>query len=186
LKPEAQAKEKKSAFEVPSLSLQAPSTTEPYSVAWAFQAQAKPTRSFSASSRPETLAMPNDAKLGLILGVALVIAVAVVFFRKEAGPGGPPTNDWASAKARETGSLTPSSRPYRSVPAKTATLASGTGVRRHVVQEGDTLSSLAEHYFGDKNKASEIRRENQEAFSNSDRPVPGTVLLIPDLGVRQN
>ena len=27
--------------------------------------------------------MPNDAKLGLVVGVSLVIAVAVVFFRKE-------------------------------------------------------------------------------------------------------
>lgn len=27
--------------------------------------------------------MPNDAKLGLVVGVGLVIAVAVIFFRKE-------------------------------------------------------------------------------------------------------
>src|SRR5262245_28347355 len=27
--------------------------------------------------------MPNDAKLGLVLGVALVLVIAVVFFRKE-------------------------------------------------------------------------------------------------------
>ena len=27
--------------------------------------------------------MPNDAKLGLVLGVGLVIAVAVVFFRRD-------------------------------------------------------------------------------------------------------
>ena len=27
--------------------------------------------------------MPNDAKLGLVVGVGLVLAVAVVFFRKE-------------------------------------------------------------------------------------------------------
>jgi hypothetical protein len=27
--------------------------------------------------------MPNDAKLGLVLGVGLVIAVGVVFFRKD-------------------------------------------------------------------------------------------------------
>jgi hypothetical protein len=27
--------------------------------------------------------MPNDAKLGLVLGIALVIAIGVVFFRKE-------------------------------------------------------------------------------------------------------
>ncbi len=27
--------------------------------------------------------MPNDAKLGLVVGVVLVIAVAVIFFRKD-------------------------------------------------------------------------------------------------------
>jgi hypothetical protein len=31
----------------------------------------------------EDLDMPNDAKLGLVLGVGLVIAVGVVFFRKD-------------------------------------------------------------------------------------------------------
>src|SRR4051812_22879368 len=35
---------------------------------------------------PESLVMPNDAKLGLVVGMALIIAVAVVFFRKDAGP----------------------------------------------------------------------------------------------------
>ena len=36
--------------------------------------------------------MPNDAKLGLVLGVALVLVIAVVFFRKEpsAAAGEPP------------------------------------------------------------------------------------------------
>src|SRR5437660_4848038 len=33
-----------------------------------------------------TLDMPNDAKLGLIVGIGLVIGVAVVFFRKDLGP----------------------------------------------------------------------------------------------------
>ena len=31
--------------------------------------------------------MPNDAKLGLIVGVGLVIGVAVVFFRKDDSEG---------------------------------------------------------------------------------------------------
>ena len=31
--------------------------------------------------------MPNDAKLGLVVGVGLVIAVAVLFFRKEPQTG---------------------------------------------------------------------------------------------------
>ena len=33
--------------------------------------------------------MPNDAKCGLLVGVGLVLAVAVLFFQKE--PGGPET-----------------------------------------------------------------------------------------------
>jgi len=39
--------------------------------------------------------MPNDAKLGLVVGVGLVIAVAVVFFRKEAPE--PPAGEPAAA-----------------------------------------------------------------------------------------
>jgi hypothetical protein len=34
-------------------------------------------------SIPGAVAMPNDAKLGFVLGVALVIAVAVLFFRRD-------------------------------------------------------------------------------------------------------
>jgi hypothetical protein len=30
--------------------------------------------------------MPNDAKLGLIAGVAVVLVIAALFFRKEAAP----------------------------------------------------------------------------------------------------
>ncbi len=30
--------------------------------------------------------MPNDAKLGLLVGVALTLGVAVLFFQKEPGP----------------------------------------------------------------------------------------------------
>src|SRR5438309_782901 len=39
--------------------------------------------------RRERRPMPNDAKLGLVVGVGLVIAVAVLFFRKEAPPDAP-------------------------------------------------------------------------------------------------
>jgi hypothetical protein len=34
--------------------------------------------------------MPNDAKLGLVVGVGLVVAFAVVFFHKEPGAAGAP------------------------------------------------------------------------------------------------
>lgn len=35
------------------------------------------------SARWSALTMPNDAKLGLVVGVGLTIAVAIVFFSKE-------------------------------------------------------------------------------------------------------
>ena len=40
--------------------------------------------------------MPNDAKLGLVVGVGLVIAVAVLFFRKEP-PAASPAGEAAPA-----------------------------------------------------------------------------------------
>ena len=40
--------------------------------------------------------MPNDAKFGLIIGVAVVIAVVVVFFRKEPGAIPPRTREAAA------------------------------------------------------------------------------------------
>ena len=40
--------------------------------------------------------MPNDAKLGLVVGVGLVIAVAVLFFHKEP-PAGAPAGEAAPA-----------------------------------------------------------------------------------------
>jgi hypothetical protein len=50
--------------------------------------------------------MPNDAKLGLVLGVVLVILIAVLFFRKDStqGKGG----DSAAVKSRTA--LSPSLR----------------------------------------------------------------------------
>ena len=66
--------------------------------------------------------MPNDAKLGLIVGVGLVIGVAVVFFRKDLGPperpGEPsyvtPVSATRAAPATPRGT-------YRSVKAKAVT-----------------------------------------------------------------
>jgi hypothetical protein len=66
--------------------------------------------------------MPNDAKLGLIVGVGLVIGVAVVFFRKDLGPpegpGEPayvtPVSATRAAPANPRGT-------YRSVKAKAVT-----------------------------------------------------------------
>jgi hypothetical protein len=54
--------------------------------------------------------MSNDAKLGLVVGVGLVIAIGVIFFRKE-----PPATEAVPA-ASAPGSLRP-------MPAKSAALS---------------------------------------------------------------
>jgi hypothetical protein len=61
--------------------------------------------------------MPNDAKLGLVVGLSLVIVVAVFFFRAEA-----PANDPAAATIVKTPSLAPA-REKRPVEAKAAARA---------------------------------------------------------------
>src|SRR5438876_6787172 len=50
---------------------------------------ARPQLALAARPTGEARNMPNDAKLGLIVGVGVVILVAVVFFRKDAGSGQP-------------------------------------------------------------------------------------------------
>src|SRR5260370_34322505 len=41
---------------------------------------------YSQACFEESREMPNDAKLGLIVGVGVVLAVAVIFFRKDGDP----------------------------------------------------------------------------------------------------
>lgn len=125
--------------------------------------------------------MPNDAKLGLVVGISLVIGVAAVFFRKESLAALPPRED-------KTITAVPGARPapephgqYRPVPAKPASRTGEIGGgRRHVVAEGDTLFSLAVRYYGDPNKFVLIYRANRDALKEPDKLPPGVVLSIPE------
>ena len=89
--------------------------------------------------------MPNDAKLGLVVGVGLVIAVAVLFFRKELPTGGPageaapagivrpmPPPPRPDGPARTT-SARPTARTDNA-PARPPGVAATRSARRHAVQ----------------------------------------------------
>jgi nucleoid-associated protein YgaU len=125
--------------------------------------------------------MPNDAKLGLVVGVGLVIAVAIVFFRKEA----PAADPAASVKQQP-----PPAQPLS--PARTRPVAAQPGIRAttapipaegrcHTVRAGETLFSLAQHYYGDRDKSDLIYQSNRNRLSSPDSLEPGTVLVIPEL-----
>jgi nucleoid-associated protein YgaU len=118
--------------------------------------------------------MPNDAKLGMILGVGVVVVVAGVFFRKEAPSGTP---DRTAPKAASVGG---SPAPAKPTVTKTALVKERhNDVNRHTVAEGDTLFSLAEKYYGDKARFGTIFEANRAVLSTPDQLVAGTVLVIP-------
>jgi hypothetical protein len=66
--------------------------------------------------------MPNDAKLGLIVGVGLVIGVAMVYFRKDLGPPEMPAEAASVSPVSSTRATPANPRgTYRSVKAKAVT-----------------------------------------------------------------
>jgi hypothetical protein len=66
--------------------------------------------------------MQNDAKVGLVVGLAVVIAISAVFYRKDGAPGSPLTDEVkaASLPSRKTGSEAPVSNPAQPVKARPA------------------------------------------------------------------
>jgi nucleoid-associated protein YgaU len=128
--------------------------------------------------------MPNDAKFGLVVGVGLVVTVAVVFFRKDSLAALPPKEEKAIIAVPTAQPTRPPAarQQYRPVPAKKATRTAETREgRRHVVEDGDTLFSLAVRYYGAADKFVEIYRVNRDVLTTPEHLEPGTVLTIPDL-----
>jgi nucleoid-associated protein YgaU len=124
--------------------------------------------------------MTNDAKLGLVVGVCLVIGVAVAFFRKDLVPER--TSDVPEAMTTSAGSpRTPQMTTGRSsaAPARVIPVHKG---QNHTVKHGESLYSLAQQYYGDGKKYTEIYKVNRRTVTNPDYVAPGTVLFIPDLG----
>lgn len=129
--------------------------------------------------------MPDDAKLGLAVGVTLVIVVAVVFFRKE-----PPFLDPAAATiAKPIPTATP---PVPATPAerhisttgrvREAVLSETTAEeRQHTVRAGETLFSLAQRYYGDGDKSALIFQVNRQRLDSASELPAGTILVIPEL-----
>ncbi len=128
--------------------------------------------------------MPNDAKLAMVIGVGIVVAVAIVFFHKDlvngrAPEGQPPPNGVNSPGGDPAG---PGSGPRRLVAGQpTAQVKAAAGSRRHTVAEGDTLFGLAERYYGDGERFVDLYQANRDVLKRPDRLAVGTVLVIPDL-----
>jgi nucleoid-associated protein YgaU len=113
--------------------------------------------------------MPNDAKLGMVFGVGLVIIVAVIFFRKDSTAGDPFATIPKSAPA-----------VTQPAPARGAHESAPHGGGKHLVEDGDTLIDLSRRYYGTGEKFNLIYNANRDQLGAPDRLRPGMVLTIPE------
>jgi nucleoid-associated protein YgaU len=108
--------------------------------------------------------MTKDAKLGLVIGIGLVIVIAVVFFRKDPSAAKAANEPTAAAVKPKGVSVTPG--------------APKPGVR-HTVASGETLFSLAQHYYRDSGRFVDIYQANRDVLRDPQQLTPGTVIVIP-------
>jgi len=120
--------------------------------------------------------MPNDARLGLVVGVTLVILIAVLFFAKDGkttvAAGNVQTPPATTRPPGPGGGPAPAPGAAR-LPQK---------VRSHKVREGESLSSVSKQYYGDgAARVSFLFHANRDKLRAPDYVPIGTVLLVPDL-----
>jgi nucleoid-associated protein YgaU len=122
--------------------------------------------------------MPRDARLGFVLGVALVIVIAVVFYHRN-GTAGTTGNVNTPPSSTGTGNQAkPAPKNPTPLPGVPATKGQ---VRSHTAKEGDTLPALALQYYGDEAQAALLFRANRSQLQTAEEVPAGTVLVVPDL-----
>lgn len=112
--------------------------------------------------------MPKDARLGMVIGVSVVIAFAVMFFRKDTPA--------VTGNVQNPG-VVASSVPEPPVPGLPSYIPAN---RRHTVGEGETLVSIAVKYYGDSGQAAYLFRANRDRLMAPDRVPMGTILYVPE------
>ncbi len=126
--------------------------------------------------------MPNDAKLGLAVGVGLVIFVAVMYYRTESAAS---TADPAATivQPEQTSPAPPPRRNKRTPATSTASAESGASMqvasRRHTVRAGDTFQTLARRYYGAEEKDAILAGANREVANGDGSLKPGMTVVIP-------
>ena len=85
----------------------------------------------------------------------------------------------APVPAPTAATATPPASPAPAPPAPAAAAREPGQARSHVVQKGDTLFSLAQHYYGTKSAWDKIYQANRNVLPNRDQLKIGQELVIP-------
>jgi nucleoid-associated protein YgaU len=122
--------------------------------------------------------MPNDAKLGLVVGVGLTVAVAVVFFPKVPDSGPPRPAQRPVYEVNPPAADGPVSSTDRRADGHTVSRTKGEA-RLHVVAPGDTLFNLAQRFYGDGGRFIDLYQANRELIRDPERLPVGATLRVP-------
>jgi nucleoid-associated protein YgaU len=104
----------------------------------------------------------------MVIGVSVVIAFAVLFFRKDVPAMASNVQSPASAAMKA---------PVPPVPGLPSVIPAN---RRHTVAEGETLVSIAVKYYDDSGLAGFLFRANRDRLMAPDRVPIGTILYVPE------
>ncbi len=119
----------------------------------------------------------------------------MVFWKKKkpepAVPTASPSKPDFSGVSSRTQSTAPPASPAPSAPAdfsgvtaRVDTTADKVGEQSYTVQSGDTLSHIAQRFYGKASAWNAIYQANRDQIDNPDLIRPGQVLRIPDAGSR--
>jgi hypothetical protein len=125
--------------------------------------------------------MPNDAKLGLVVGVGLVIAFAVLFFRKVPEPYSPQLEGGSIPVPQ--GSAAPSRGQIQSVDKRTSALPADPQIANPgpVAPPRGNLMSLAPGHSAHAENATASDRIDRALLRTPDPLPAASVLASPDL-----
>jgi nucleoid-associated protein YgaU len=127
--------------------------------------------------------MQKDLKIGLVLGLVLLIAVGLWM---STGPSPSPEatieepTDWPTEDVNSNQLSTINNQPElpdTTVYEQTEKIKTQ---KFHIVLKGQTLSEISLKYYGSVNKWNKILDANRNVISDANKLRPGTKLIIPE------
>jgi len=144
--------------------------------------------------------MQKDLKIGLVLGLALVITAVlwlatrpnlspqseladvpdVVLPQESVAPPAPVATsepNLASTRLPEAAPTQPTQQPDLTRYEQAEKIKTQ---RFHIIQRGETLSKISAQYYGSAGKWRKILEANRETIKDADKLTVGTKIIIPD------
>jgi len=130
--------------------------------------------------------MQKDLKIGMLLGLVLVMVVMVWL---STGPnlsrkaGGPDTRPARSNNFSTNGLTALSTEDNQSGPPDSTIYEQSEKIKTqkfHIISEGETLSNISQKYYGSANKWQMILDANRNVIKDVNKLRPGTKIIIPE------